>query len=298
VVDFACDQLPPFPVDLETGKLVYSLRYHTADAEMEDKLFRFGDYFVHRYGWGADFYIGHNHIDCHLRNPANQELVEFYLLGPELAFWLEWQGVPALHASAVSIANRAVAFLSHSGNGKSTLAAGFLKAEAALLTDDILPIEDQAGQFWGRPGLPQIKLWPDQAAYFLENDNEGFEKVNFHRSKKRVPVEEFKNGAFCHESLPLACIYIPGKSEGPSNGTNMEIIPVPPAEALIELVRYSFIPPDICERLGWQAPRLDFFSRLVKQVPVRRLLYPAGFEHLPRVTEAVLQDLKNLTSQP
>jgi hypothetical protein len=96
---------------------------------------------------------------------------------------------------------------------------------------------------------------------------------------------------------PLACIYIPSKSIKPTKILDIEITPIPPSEAVIELVRYSFITPAIAEKMGWQPRRLDFFSRLVKQVPVKRLMYPSGLEHLPRVTEAVLQDLKNLTPQ-
>jgi hypothetical protein len=295
-VFFTCSQFSPFSVDWENGELIYYWGYSTAEGVQWNKLYHFDTFDVFQFAWGADFYISTNHIDCHLRDPARRSLVELHLVGLVLAFWLERQGFPALHASAVEVDSRISAFLSHGGNGKSTLAAGFLRAGVALFTDDILPIKDYAGNILGRPGLPMINLWPDQAAYFM--DNEEFEIVVPDVHKKRIPVEAFKNGAFCHESRPLACIYIPHKSEGPSHGADIEITPVPPAEAVIELVRYSFFPSMIFEKLGWQAPRLDLFARLVKQVPVRRLVYPAGFEHLSRVTEAVLQDLKNLPPQP
>ena len=32
---------------------------------------------------------------------------------------------------------------------------------------------------------------------------------------------------------------------------------------------------------------------MARQVPMRRLVYPAGYEHLPRVREAVLADVEN-----
>jgi hypothetical protein len=199
----------------------------------------------------------------------------------------------------VEIDGRIAVFPSHSGNGKSTLAAAFLQQGAALLTDDILPLECQRDGFWGRPGLPQLNLWPDQGAKNITDDIEKFDAVVPDESKKRVPVEAVKNGAFCHEKQPLACIYIPSKfDQSSSTQSNIEITPISSAEALIELVRYSYFPPAIAEQMGWQAQRLDFFSRLVEQIPVRRLRYPVGFEHLPRVTEAVFQDLKNLPSQP
>ena len=49
--------------------------------------------------------------------------------------------------------------------------------------------------------------------------------------------------------------------------------------------------PHILEAPGVQPPSLDFFTQLVQQVPMRRLIYPSGFEHLPRVREAVLEDV-------
>ena len=294
VVFFSCSQSAPFPADQQLRDLFYSPGCDAADMERENEIYQLGAYDVIRLGWGADFYLRSNQIDCHLHNPAGQALVEPYLLGTVLAFWLEREGFPALHASAVAIAKQAVAFLSHSGNGKSTLAAGFIQAGAAFLSDDILAIEHQSGGFWGRPGLPQINMWPDQIAFFIDACNREFTEVEPGLSKKRVPVETIKNGSFCAESRPLACIYIPGKSDQPAGGSGIEILPVPPAEAVVELFRYSFISPDVSEKLGWQNRRLEFFARLVQKVPVRRLLYPAGFEHLAGVTEAVMRDLENL----
>lgn len=46
--------------------------------------------------------------------------------------------------------------------------------------------------------------------------------------------------------------------------------------------------PHIVEAAGWQADRLGALSQLVEQVPVRRLVYPNGVEHLPQVVDAIL----------
>ena len=40
-------------------------------------------------------------------------------------------------------------------------------------------------------------------------------------------------------------------------------------------------------------PSLDFSARMVQPAPMRRLIYPAGFEHLPRVREAAPADVEN-----
>ena len=38
---FACDQVAPFPVDWEAGKLIYSQNFRTLEGELWDKLYHF-----------------------------------------------------------------------------------------------------------------------------------------------------------------------------------------------------------------------------------------------------------------
>ena len=70
----------------------------------------------------------------------------------------------------------------------------------------------------------------------------------------------------------------------------MEVEGLRPRDAVIELLRHSFSP-HLVEAAGWQSQRLGFFARLVERVPVRRLSYPTGFEHLPSVCAAIQEDL-------
>jgi hypothetical protein len=51
------------------------------------------------------------------------------------------QGLEVLHASAVGIAGRAVAFTAASGTGKSSVAAHLVASGASFLTDDVLALE-------------------------------------------------------------------------------------------------------------------------------------------------------------
>jgi len=229
-----------------------------------------------------------------------------------LSFWLERQGIPALHASAVLIGGRAVAFLSSNQGGKSGLAATLMQSVHPLLTDDILPVEEQDGVFLGRPGYPTIRMWPDEAACFL-GAYEHLPLVHPELTKRRVPVGGDGFGSFCDTSQPLACIYLPDRRDasgasttpeisavghpgrhpsqpdGAVPNTDVEILPVSPRDAVIELIRHSFSAHQV-EAAGLAPQRLNFFARLAQQVPMRRLIYPAGFEHLPRVREAILGD--------
>jgi hypothetical protein len=61
--------------------------------------------------------------------------------GTVTAFLLTLRGRTVLHASAVAIDGRALAFVGPSGIGKSTLAAMMCLEGAALVTDDVLAVE-------------------------------------------------------------------------------------------------------------------------------------------------------------
>jgi hypothetical protein len=237
----------------------------------------------------ADFYLWPKRIVCHLLDPTYDYLVEIHLLGGVLSLWLELQGIPALHASAVVVDGQAVAFLASNTGGKSSLAATLMQAGHPLLADDILPLEYLGGRVVGRPGYPQMRMWPDQAQHFLGHI-QNLEQVHPALSKRRIPVGSDGLGAFCNMAQPLARIYLPERRQPVDGGTTIEITPVSRGEAVIELIRHSFVV-HVVEAIGLRVPRLHFFAGLVRQIPMRRVIYPSGLEHLPRVREAILGDM-------
>ena len=290
---FTCVDRSPLPTNWDQATPSYGSPYRTDDGESIAYLYRLDTCDVLRFTRVADFYLWPDRIICHLLDPAYDYLVEIRLLGPVLSFWLERGGIPALHASAVVVEGHAAAFVTSNSGGKSVLAATLMQAGYPLLTDDILAAERRRGTFVGRPGYPQMRLWPDEARYFLGH-YEDLERVHPALSKRRVPIGPDSFGTFCDASQPLACLYLPERRDPVVGGSDIEITPVSPRDAVIELVRHSFIP-HVVEALGWQPQRLDFFAQMVQQVPMRQLVYPSGFEHLPRVREAILKDLKTLS---
>jgi hypothetical protein len=62
-----------------------------------------------------------------------------------------------LHASAVAMGGRCVAFPGTKGSGKSTLAAALVAAGAEFVTDDYAPLEQASWQLWPVPYAPGIK---------------------------------------------------------------------------------------------------------------------------------------------
>jgi len=293
-VHIVFDTQPPFQVDLEFGELIYTNPFSFENSESNVCFYKFQTYHLLRFTNLVDFFLRSNRIDCRIYNNYHQPLVEDLFLGAVMSVWLELQDMPVLHASAMVINGQLAAFPADSGNGKTTLATALLQAGHALFTDDIFPLENRLDGFWSHPGAPGLNLWPDQSIHFLGDSDFPYLPRNMLKpNKTRIPVGR---DSFYNESKVLRSIYLPNRLEPGNRNANIKIEPVKPAEAVIELIHHSFAR-YVMDRLGWQARRLEFFARLVKQVPVRRLLYPSGFEYLPRVTDAILQDLERLKSQ-
>lgn len=266
----------------------YTSIQHTSKGEPLFCIYRLEDCTRLHYSDVAEFFIWPDRIECYRLNRDNTDLVEIRLLGMVLCLWLEYRGIPALHASAVVIADRCAAFMATNSGGKTSLAASLMQAGYPLLSDDILAVESQDGVFMAHPSYPQMRMAPTQADHFL-GDHTLLKLVHQADSKRRVPVGADGFGAFCPGAQPLGCLYLPERR----SGGGVRIQPVSPGAAVIELARHSF-PVGIIDALGLQPRRLGLLSRMAETVPVRRLTYPEGFENLPRVNAAVVEDLAAL----
>jgi hypothetical protein len=307
---FTCVSSDPSCGTQRRAELVYaSPPYPDETGESEVFLYRSDDCLIVRFSGICEFYLWPDRILC---CPLTSEyrrrlsgypydevekyhrmLIEIYLLGFVFACWLEWQGIPTLHASAVGVGEGAAAFISSGGGGKSSSAVALMRAGYPLLTDDILPIQYSGEAYVGRPGYPQMRMWPEQAQHFLGH-YEDLDLLHPTVSKRRVPIEETGLGTFCEVSKPLACLYLPERRDPADWGTKIKIEPVSRREAVMALIGHSFIPP-VVEALGLHPHRLDFFARMALRVPVRRVVFPNGFDYLPRVRRAILADLASFT---
>jgi hypothetical protein len=237
----------------------------------------------------ADFYLWPKQIIGHVLDPSYYPFIEVLFLGEVLSVWLELHGVPTLHASAVVLKGGTIGFISTNKGGKSVLAATMMQQGLSMLTDDILPVESGDGVFFGRPGYPQMRMWPEEADFFL-GGHANPDLVLPWYPKYRIPVGDSSFGTFCDEKRPLKVFYIPERQQT-NNAISIE--PVPAPEALMELIRNSFSA-NIVEALGLQVPRMNFLASLVTQVSVRRLIYPSGFQNLSKVRNAIIRDFEHL----
>ena len=106
----------------------------------------------------------------HAQSELAPDALGAHLFGPVLSFALLRRGFESLHATALTINGDAVALLGDTSAGKSTLAAALLACGARLLTDDLLVVKYDAGVPMAQPGLRRLKLMPDAAARWPQND--------------------------------------------------------------------------------------------------------------------------------
>jgi hypothetical protein len=205
-------------------------------------------------------------------------VLRLFLLGPALAVLLSQRGLLVLHASAVAVDGRAVGFLGESGQGKSTTAAAFHRRGHAVVADDVVAVRLEEGCPIVYPGYPQLKLWPEAAAALGETV-EGLAPLRPELPKRGHDVRH----RFVGKRLPLAALYVLG--EGPA----LQIDPLKPSEAVIELVRHTYAA-RFLQSLGAPA-HLQQCAGLAHRVRARRLLRPRSLDQLTGLVQRVKADL-------
>ena len=244
---------------------------------------------VFRFSEVVDFFVLADGIAYQLHDPAYDYMVELHLLGFVLSYWLERAGWPALHASSVVVDDRAIAFLSTHGGGKTSLAATMLQLGYPLGSDDIVALTPRPAGFLARPGYPQMRMWPEQARHFVGHD--ALEQVHPGLTKRRVPVGAGGLGTFDGALRPLTALYLPARQDG----GDITFETMPPSQALFELVRHTFLV-GIVEGAGLAARRFATLAEVVRRVPLRVVRYPNGLDLLPEVVGRIADDARALAN--
>jgi hypothetical protein len=270
----------------EAGELIYQSIREVAEGEPVLVVYRKADCLRLVYGGVGSFEIEARQITCCLSEVASHQ-AQVLFLGLVSSLWLEQAGAVCLHASAVVLPGGAVGFLGFNRAGKSSLAASFLAAGFPLLTDDVLAVERNAGRLFAQPSYPQMRLWPTTAGDFIENP-EGLDPVYPGFEKRRIPVGGDGLGAFDDRPAALSALLLPERGEA-----EIAISPLSPREAMVELVRHSFLGA-LGEAAIGVGRRFERLVAVAERVPVFRLSYPNGLEHLPAVREAILERLSAL----
>lgn len=90
---------------------------------------------------------------------VSERNIRLYLLGSVAGLLAHKRGFLPLHANAIEIEGKIVAFMGESGAGKSTLAAWFTGHGFALLADDIAVVDFAGEAPHVLPGLARLRLW-------------------------------------------------------------------------------------------------------------------------------------------
>lgn len=133
---------------------------------------------------------------------ARDGFARVVLLANPLSVLFQQRGLLPVHASAVMVAGKAVAFAAPTGGGKSTLLAWLLDRGFTMMSDDLCIVEQSEAGFAVRPSFPVVKLRGDvvaRAGKWLVRHGEALPAPNKH-------LFTMSDG-FTPDPAPLAAIY-------------------------------------------------------------------------------------------
>lgn len=225
-------------------------------------------------------------VTVHPVRGADRGIAEVLTTGAMLAFQLYARGHAVLHASAVAVGDRAIAFVGPSGQGKSTMATLLCSQGAGLITDDVLHVEDPGGLPLARLGATELRLRKGAdtlAALFTTGGPD--------QRRSADDRQVLTLSADVPDRLPLAAIVVPRPDR---RRRRIALTRRPPREALFDLLGYPRL-------LGWQDPtvlaeQFTHLGALVDRVPVFEAAIPWGPPFDPAVPRDLLAAL--LAEQP
>ena len=205
---------------------------------------------------------------------TNPGILSLLLAGNVLATLLTLRGEQVLHASAIALNGRAIAFAGHTGAGKSTLAALFCAEAAALIADDTLRLTWVGEHVLCAGGPAQLRLRP--GATVLADRIPASQIVPCADGRTGVAVPPVAG------ACPLHALLIPSRC--PSDRL-LRVSRLAPAEALFALLSR-------CRIGGWRdatvlRARLEGLERLTRTVPV----YTAEIPWTRPFSNAIARDI-------
>jgi len=216
------------------------------------------------------------------------DTLEHLLLDQVLPRALSHTGRIVLHASAVALNGRAIAFLGDAGWGKSTLTAGLCASGMALVSDDCLAIVAAEGDpILGVGSYPGMRLWPDSVSALGATADQTGRVAHYSRKARVAVVDADGHGRIGYHAgpLPIEGLYLlaPPDTDPPPDA--VVITPLPARERVVRLLEYSFRL-DIADRARGAREFLALTS-LAERLPMHRLRYPRRYDVLPDVAAAL-----------
>ena len=222
------------------------------------------------------------------REPLTLEDTATYLLGPVLGFVLLLRGLVCLHASAIVVNGAAVALVGPAGAGKSTTAAAFAERGFSVLAEDVVTLDDRGDSFLVRPAYPCIRLWPASAAT-LYGSRSALPPLTPNWDKCYLDLTQ-QSGQFANEARRLGAIYLlDERSDSPEAPL---IQPLDPAKGMIKLIANTYGTKLLDKHM--RAHEFDLLSRVLAQVPVRRVIPHTDARRLSTLCDLLLSDFEHV----
>ncbi len=200
------------------------------------------------------------------------------LAGSGLSHALAADGHLALHASAVEVGGRAIAFAGPSGGGKTTIAALMCDSGARAVTDDVLRCEVNGSAASCFRGSSTLRLRPQAKALAAAAGRPEL-------TPDGRTVARFEHTAMAR--LPLAALVVPQPSR---SAPRLELQRLRGREAATVLLRSArlagLIEPELVLR------QIDLTAELVATVPVLRATVPWGPPFPPGLADRITEQLE------
>jgi hypothetical protein len=222
-----------------------------------------------------------------IRNaPTSWDAVFALLVGPVARFLLRIRGIACLHASAVLMGDRAIVFAGDFRTGKSTTAAAFAKHRVRVLAEDIVGLSEEHGLPYVRPGYPRINLRPESMAALFPTL---FPELDTIWGKQYLDLRG-QTGQFCPRQTRMGIIYLLSERLDDTRAPFVQHLTL--QEALLALTANSFSTYLLDETI--LAREFQVFSKIVSQVPVRKLVPHVDISRLDDLVDLVIADTATL----
>lgn len=238
-----------------------------SDSTLQVGMLENGRYFGFFYGDGVRFAIEHEGFEIWGDWSENCTFEDActYLVGPVIAFALRLRGVTCLHASAIAVADRAIALFGVAGAGKSTTAAAFALNRFSVLSDDVVALAERDRCFLVQPAYPRVNLWPDSVRALFGSED-ALPRITPTWDKRYLALDR-DGRRFELKALPLGAIYVFGDRE--ANLTAPVIEEMVGTEAIMSLVANTYV--NYLLDCDMRQREFDVLGRVVGGVPVRRV---------------------------
>ncbi len=197
-------------------------------------------------------------ITVHMVEGVDPAMGAVLVAGTVLSYVLMLRGETVLHASAVDVGGRAVAFVGASGMGKTTLATLLCRDGGLLITDDVLRLSAQPdGGFGCHLGATELRLRPSAARL-----SEDFAQGGMHRAtadqRRALSVP-----SATQDGVPLAALLIPRPRRGCDEVSLTRVDGIAAVLALLSFPRILGV-----RDPGMQGTLFEQMSDVVARVPV------------------------------